>query len=237
MKPSVLITGGTSEIGQAIAEQFLDRNWRIHLHFHKSQDKAEALRSQDEDSIELHQANLGVADDCTQLSQQVSKDENLTVLINNAALFGRSPRDESLDPDDWDAPMNVNAKAPWQLSLQLSSRIGDNEGSILNLTDAAVNRPYSDYLPYFASKGALKTLTHGLARALSPTVRVNAVAPGPIDFPEDYSEDQRENVINKTLLKRQGSHEEIARTCYFLAVEATYTTGNIMKVDGGRHLN
>ena len=133
--------------------------------------------------------------------------------------------------------MDVNARAPWQLSQRVSEQLADTEGSIVNLTDAAVDRPYSDRLPYFASKGALETLTRGLARALSPEVRVNAVAPGPIDFPEDYPDTKKDTVINRTLLRREGTHEEIARAVYFLAAEATYSTGTTLEIDGGRHLN
>ncbi len=237
MNASVLVTGGTSGIGRTIAEEFLDRNWFVHLHYHQSSADAEALETQYEDTLNLIQADLRSFDECTKLAEESMEDKDLQVLINNAAVFNRIPTGTSRETDDWDVPMNVNARTPWHLSLKLSELLAVNEGSILNLTDAAVDRPYSDYLPYFASKGALETLTRGLARTVSPDVRVNGLAPGPIDFPDGYSESDRQAVIDRTLLQRQGRYEEIARTGYFLAVEATYTTGSILEVDGGRHLN
>lgn len=235
MKPSVLVTGGTSSIGQAIAEEFLDRGWSVHLHFNQSKETARAFERNNE-TVNLVQANLDQSQDCLALAETVADDPNLKVLINNAALFEPSS-ENSADPEEWNRVMNVNARAPWQLSVALSPRLKTNEGSIVNMTDAAVDRPYSDYLPYFASKGALETLTKGLARSLAPEVRVNAVAPGPIDFPEDYTSSQKQSVLERTLLKRRGSYEEIARCVYFLAVEANYSTGTIIETDGGRHLN
>jgi pteridine reductase len=237
MRTSVLITGGTSDIGQAITRNFLKNDWFVHLHYHQSDHEAKTLKDSHPNSIKLHQANLNDSSDCESLAEEVLEDEALTVLINNAALFSRNDRNDPPETESWDRPMNVNARAPWTLSRLLSEQLTRNDGSIVNLTDAALNRPYSDYLPYFASKGALETLTRGLARALSPEIRVNGVAPGPIDFPDDYSESDRQQVLNKTLLERQGTHEEIAETSFFLAVNASYTTGSILEVDGGRHLN
>lgn len=234
MTSSVLVTGGTSDIGRAVTEKFLNEGWYVHLHYHRSEDVARNL-ADGEANAEMVQADLSSPGDCTALAEELGKDPNLTVLVNNAAVF--RPTSEGDDPADWELPMNVNARAPWKLSTLLSDQLAQNNGSVVNLTDAASGRPYSDYLPYFASKGALETLTRGLARTLSPDVRVNAVAPGPIDFPEDYSESQRQTVINRTLLEREGTHEEIARSCHFLATRATYTTGSILEVDGGRHLN
>lgn len=234
MKSSVLITGGTSDIGRAVTERFLEDGWHVHVHYHRSEEVARDL-ADGESSVEMVQADLSSPEDCVSLAEELEQDPNLTVLVNNAAVFRRTSEEDN--PEDWELPMNVNARAPWKLSTLLSEQLAENAGSVVNLTDAASGRPYSDYLPYFASKGALETLTHGLARTLAPDVRVNAVAPGPIDFPEDYSESQRQTVINRTLLEREGTHEEIARTCHFLATRATYTTGSILEVDGGRHLN
>lgn len=234
MTSSVLVTGGTSDIGRAVTKRFLEDGWHVHLHYHRSEDVARELAG-GEENVEAVQADLSSPEDCSGLADRLRRDEELSVLVNNAAVFRRTSGEE--EPEDWDLPMNVNARAPWKLSTRLSERLAGNEGSVVNLTDAASDRPYSDYLPYFASKGALETLTRGLARKLSPDVRVNAVAPGPIDFPDSYSEDERRAVINRTLLEREGTHEEIARTCHFLATEATYTTGSVLEVDGGRHLN
>jgi pteridine reductase len=234
LSSSVLITGGTSSIGRALTEEFQDRGWTVYLHYNRSEETARSL-SESAENVRTIQANLSDFKDCSELAETVAERSDLTVLINNAAVF--SPTPENPHAEDWDLPMNVNARAPWYLSTTLADRLDENNGSIVNVTDAALDRPYSDYLPYFASKGALETLTRGLARKLSPGVRVNGVAPGPIDFPGSYSESDRQAVINRTLLERQGTHEEVARACTFLALEARYTTGTILEVDGGRHLN
>ncbi len=231
---TVLITGGTSSIGQALLEDFQERGWTVYLHYHRSEERAQSI-AKNEDDIHLLQADLSSFEDCSRLAEAVREDPNLSVLVNNAAVF--APAGQTPEAEDWDLPMNVNARAPWYLSTTLSEVLESNDGSIVNVTDAALDRPYSNYIPYFASKGALESITRGMARKLSPEVRVNGVAPGPIDFPESYSESDRKAVINRTLLKRQGTHEEIARACSFLALEARYTTGTILEVDGGRHLN
>lgn len=235
MSSSVLITGGTSGIGQAIVQVFLDHDWRVHLHYRSSKKEARTL-SEQENNVNTIQANLRESNQCEELVNTLLEDDSLTVIVNNAALFSRSSPGET-ETDNWDAPMEVNARAPWHLSQGLASILKKNEGSIVNLTDAALDRPYRDYLPYFASKGALQNLTQGLARELSPNVRVNAVAPGPIDFPDEYTTDKKQTVINRTLLERKGQYEEIAECVYFLGVKATYSTGTVLEVDGGRHLN
>jgi len=232
---SVFVSGATSSIGRAITEQFVSEEWYVYVHYHRSEADVREL-TEKFDAIDPVQGDLGDTEDCKRITRSVKEDDDLEVLINNAAVFTKASREEP-DPDSWDPPMEVNARAPWQLSLSLAEPLASNNGSIVNITDAATDRPYSDYLPYFASKGALETLTRGLARALSPDIRVNGVAPGPIDFPDSYSDSQRQAVIDRTLLNRRGRHEEIAESVYFLASTATYTTGNILDVDGGRHLN
>lgn len=232
--PGILVTGGTSPIGKSIVRVFLDDSWTVYLHYNSSEKTAKSF-AENKNDVNLFQANLSSLEDCNKLANKIKSKNDLHVLVNNAAVFNQV--EDTVQASDWNLPMDVNARAPWILTTKLSDQLSSNDGSVINITDAATIRPYSDYIPYFASKGALETLTKGLARAMSPGVRVNGVAPGPIDFPDSYSESKRNNVISKTLLERHGNYEEVASAVYYLAVEATYTTGNILDVDGGRHLN
>ena len=109
-------------------------------------------------------------------------------------------------------------------------------GKIINIVDTAAFRPWTNYLPYCAAKGGLATLTWGLARALAPNVQVNGIAPGPVLFPRGISRRERQAALDKTLLKREGSPEDIARAALFLLEGSDFVTGIILPVDGGRML-
>lgn len=234
MSSTVLVTGGASGVGRAISELFLQRDWEVCVHYHRSDDGARALAERDQ--VHRFQADLSEVDGCRELAKNVRRTTGeLELVVNNAALFLRTPLEDATE-EDWKRHMALNARTPFFLVRELVGPLRSTEGAVVNLLDWAVRSPYPAYLPYFASKGALETLTAGLARALGPEVRVNGVAPGPIDFPDDYPDEQRRSIIQDTLLKRQGRREEVAEAVYFLGVRATYTTGTVVEVDGGRHL-
>ncbi|MEN8151495.1 MAG: SDR family oxidoreductase, partial [Planctomycetota bacterium] len=111
------------------------------------------------------------------------------------------------------------------------------EGVIVNITDWCAERPYRGYLPYGASKAGLAALTTGLAKALAPEVRVNAVAPGPVMFAADMPRAQRDVVLKKTPLGREGSPANVAAAVRFLVETADFTTGASLTVDGGRAID
>ena len=108
-------------------------------------------------------------------------------------------------------------------------------GKILNIADPAGENIWTGYLPYSVSKAALLGVTQGLAKTLAPQVQVNAVAPGPVHFPDSYSSEQKQAAIERTLLKRSGSPEDVVRAVVFL-IENDYITGEVLHVDGGRHI-
>lgn len=229
----ILVTGGTSDIGRSICEYFNEKEWTVLVHYNESEDRASTMRDKGYNVI---QADLSTQSGRRGLVEAtLESNSDLDVLVNNAALFLSSDESESRE-QEWNEQMKLNARVPWELSMDLQESIANQEGSIVNITDASVDRPYSNRLPYFASKSALENLTRGLARKLAPEIRVNGVAPGPIDFPDGYDPDDRQRLIEDTLLERKGTHREIAKSVYHLAVEATYTTGSILAVDGGKHL-
>jgi pteridine reductase len=107
-------------------------------------------------------------------------------------------------------------------------------GAIVNVADWAAHRPHRGYIPYCISKAGILAMTTGLARTLAPEVRVNAIAPGPVMFPADMEEEERETVIRQTPLSREGHPADVARAVRFLAEAADFTTGAVLTVDGGR---
>ncbi|MGM0381252.1 MAG: SDR family NAD(P)-dependent oxidoreductase, partial [bacterium] len=203
-----LVTGGARGIGAAISKHLLDNGWQVLIHYHSSTEQAENFKT--EPAVEVCQADLSRQYGLKKLAESIKdKYNSLDLLVNNAARFKKTPFSDT-DYTDWNEQMAVNARAPFFLTQKLSPLLSKAEGSVVNIIDWATKSPYPAYLPYMASKGALETLTLGLARSLAPEVRVNGIAPGPIEFPEDFPGDQKENIIEKTPLKRQGTGKEIA---------------------------
>ncbi len=109
-------------------------------------------------------------------------------------------------------------------------------GKIINIGDSGALTPFPSYLPYSVSKAGILALTKGLAKALAPHIQVNCVNPGPVLFPQEFPDKEKEFAINQTLLKRAGSAEDVARTVRFLIEGSDYITGECIAVDGGRHI-
>ena len=136
--------------------------------------------------------------------------------------------------------MGSNLKAPMFLAQAAASELRKNHGCIVNITDMHIERPKKGYVVYSVAKAGLVTLTKSLAHELSPEVRVNAVAPGPVQWPDNnpqFDEVYRQRVISQTLLKRVGEPQDIAKAVKFLVADAPFITGHVLAVDGGRSLN
>src|SRR5690606_25111275 len=142
--------------------------------------------------------------------------------------------------EQWRDLIGSNLKAPLFLSQAAAEELKKTNGCIVNITDTHVERPKKGYIVYSVAKAGLVTLTKSLAHEMAPDVRVNAVAPGPVMWPEDnpqFDEVYRKRVISQTLLKRIGEAEDVARAVRFLIQDAPYMTGQVIAVDGGRSLN
>ena len=160
---------------------------------------------------------------------------SLEILVNSASVFSPSTVDRTT-PDQWDSQMNSNAKAAFFVAQQAAALMLNREqGKIINLADAAGEVIWTGYFAYSVSKAALIAVNRGLAKAYAPHIQVNAIAPGPVLFPESYTEDQKKSAIARTLLKREGSPQDIVNAVIFL-IENDYITGELLHVDGGRHL-
>jgi pteridine reductase len=192
------------------------------------------------DSVALVQADLlDISQIPRLISQTIQKFGKLDALINNASSFFATPVG-AVTEAGWDDLIGSNLKAPLFLSQEAAPHLKNQLGCIVNIVDIHADRPLKNYVIYSSAKAGLSSLTRSLALELAPDIRVNGVSPGPILWPEnDEWKDLsvRQSIISKTLLKRMGEPDDIARTVLFLIADAPYITGQIIAVDGGRSVN
>ena len=238
----VLITGGAKRVGAATCRRLHAAGANIMLHYRVSAGEARLLQAelnhQRKDSVALIQADLlDVAKLPSLVDQTVQRFGKLDALINNASSFFQTPVGE-ITPAAWEDLIGTNLRAPLFVAQAAAPALKKTQGAIVNITDIHAERPLKNYVVYSVAKSGLVGLTRSLARELAPEVRVNAVAPGPILWPDDESFDElsRQRIISHTPLKREGTPEDIAKAVHFLLAEATYVTGETINVDGGRHV-
>lgn len=234
-----LITGGAKRIGAAIATTLHAAGMDLIVHFRHSaaeaQSLADALNDTRPNSVALVEGDFANSEDCASLAQQaIEAFGRMDALINNASAFFPTPIGEVTN-DHWEALMGVNLKAPFFLSQACAKALESTHGVIINLTDIYAERPLPNHPVYSASKAGLVALTRSLAQELGPDVRVNAIAPGAIIWPEfGDSEENQNEIIRRTPLGRLGKPQDIADTVLFLLCDAPFITGQIINVDGGR---
>jgi pteridine reductase len=240
----VLITGGAKRVGAAICRELHTHSANLMIHYNTSKHEAKALQAElnllRPDSVSIIQGDLLNTAIVTSLIEEViQRFGKLDILINNASLY--EPTDVGqINEDNWHALVGSNLKAPMFLSQAAAKVLKKNHGCIINITDMHIEHPKKGYVVYSVAKAGLVTLTKSLATELSPEVRVNAVAPGPVLWPENnpqFDEVYRKRVISQTLLKRIGEPTDIAKAVKFLAADAPFITGHVLAVDGGRSIN
>ncbi len=240
----ILITGGAKRVGAAICRELHSHGASLMIHYKTSHDEARALQAelnlQRSNSVAIIQGDLLNASALPNLVYEtVEHFGRLDGLINNASSYYPSELGH-INEDNWHDLMGTNLKAPMLLAQAAAYELRKNHGCIINITDMHIERPKKGYIVYSVAKAGLVTLTKSLAQELSPEVRVNAVAPGPVQWPENnpqFDEVYRQRVINQTLLKQIGNPEDIARAVKFLIIDAPFVTGHVLAVDGGRSLN
>jgi pteridine reductase len=238
----VLITGGAKRVGAATCRRLHSAGANLMLHYRVSAGEARLLQAelnhQRKDSVALIQADLlDTAKLPAMVEQTVQSFGRLDALVNNASSFFQTPVGE-ITAAAWEDLIGTNLRAPLFLAQAAAPALKKSLGAIVNITDIHAERPLKNYVVYSVAKAGLVGLTRSLARELAPEVRVNAVAPGPILWPDDESFDElsRQRIISHTPLKREGTPEDIAKAVHFLLAEATYVTGETINVDGGRHV-
>ena len=241
---AILVTGGAKRVGAAICRRLHAAGANIVLHYRSSTQDAFALRDE-LNAVRANSVFCAQADllDLHDLPKLVDAGKNhfgrLDGIVNNASSFYATPL-EAVDDLQWIDLLGTNLKAPLFLAKAAAAELRKQKGAIVNIVDIHAERPMQGHLVYSIAKAGLVALTKGLAQELGPQVRVNAVAPGVIIWPEqgDWdNEERRRQIVEHTLLKREGEPEDIAKTVLFLMSSAPYITGQVIAVDGGRSIN
>jgi len=234
-----LVTGAARRIGAAIASGLHAEGANVAIHCLHSREDADSLcemlnRKRARSAIVLSADLLDTPQLPNLVTQTLAAFGRLDLLVNNASTFYPTPMG-SITPTAWEDLLGTNLKAPLFLAQAAADSLRATQGSIVNLIDIHAQRPLPQHPVYSTAKAGLVMLTKSLARELSPQVRVNGIAPGPILWPDggiDVSLQQE--IVSRTLLKRSGSPEDIVRAVLFFTRDAPYVTGQILAVDGGR---
>lgn len=234
-----LVTGGSRRIGAEIAKRLHAEGMRLILHYHSSDNDARMLQDRlnkdRPNSVVLIKGDLLDIHKITHLAHESIKVfARLDAVVNNASTFSPTPIGDTSE-EDWNSLFGTNLKAPFFLAQATAGELKKNQGAIVNITDIYGVRPLKNHSVYCTAKAGLIMLTRALARELAPEVRVNAVAPGAILWPEDdHDEVAHQRLISRTPLKRMGTPQEIAQTVLFLIRDAHFVSGHVVPVDGGR---
>lgn len=239
--PVVLVTGAARRVGEAIARCLHAAGFRVALHCRRSRAEADALAAELEQarpgSTLVLQAELAEIAALPELvAATLRRFGQLDALVNNASTFHATPFGEAT-PAQWDELFASNAQAPFFLAQAAAPALRARRGAIVNILDIYAERPLPEHPLYSMAKAALRMQTLALAQALGPEVRVNGVAPGTVLWSEKpFKAESEQAVHDRTALQRAGTPEDVARAVRFLLLDARYTTGAILPVDGGRLL-
>lgn len=237
-----VVTGGARRIGSAIAQQLHQEGMNIVVHYRQSRKDADelvaALNSMRPNSAVAIALDMAKLDKIPRFAEAVHQAwGRVDVLINNASSFYPTPFG-SVTQAQWFDLMSSNLMAPFFITQALAPALKEAHGAIVNIVDIKVDRPSSKYSVYCIAKAGLWMMTKSLAKELAPDIRVNAIAPGAMIRPEnDYLSPEELAFLQKRIpLKRIGEAQDIAKAVKFLVLDAQYTTGHMLMVDGGRSL-
>lgn len=237
-----LITGAARRLGAAIAKKLHAQGANVVIHYRQSAEDAlqlcKALNAVRPNSAAALAADLSDIAAVTALAKEsVDAWGRLDILINNASSFYPTTIGQS-SPEQWQDLFDSNLKAPFFLAQALADELKKNHGCIINMADIHADRPLKEHTIYCCAKAGNTMLTKSLARELAPEVRVNSIAPGAIMWPEEgLSSSAKNEIVERTALKRAGCENDIADTVNFLVNHAPYITGQVIPVDGGRTLS
>ncbi len=236
---TALITGGAIRLGRSISLDLAKAGCNIFCQYFSSDQAAQSLIKEigtfdvKIESLKIDLTEEGAITKTTQAA--IEAFGAIDILVNNSALFYPTPVGK-ITEKDWNTFHELNLKAAFFLSQEVGMLMKEQgQGRIVSIGDISFESPWPNFLPYSLTKAGINTMTKGLAKALAPEVLVNCVNPGPVLLPEDYNYEQTEKALGRTLLKREGTPEDIAKTVRFL-IESEYITGASIPVDGGRHI-
>jgi pteridine reductase len=233
-----LVTGAGHRVGRAIALGLAGRGFDVAVHYNASdapaQETARAVREHGVQA-QVFRADLTAASAPAQLIDEVTAGMGtVDVLVNSAAVMMRTPLD-SVTTADWDAMFALNLRAPFFLSVAAARTMQARGGVIINIADLAAFETWPAYVPHGITKAGVVQMTRALARVMAPGIRVNAVAPGAVLLPANWTDQDAASLAGTTPLKRIGSPDDVVQAVLYL-IDAEYVTGETLIVDGGRHV-
>jgi NAD(P)-dependent dehydrogenase (short-subunit alcohol dehydrogenase family) len=233
-----LVTGGAHRVGKAIALAFGRAGANVAIHYHSSaapaEETQEELRALGVEAITVRGDLTVVAEIERVVDEAIARWGRLDVLVNSAGIWGATPIG-SVTEARWEELLNTNVRSAFFAAHRAAPALRAARGAIVNIADVGAIRPWRNHTPYLVSKGGVLTLTEALAKDLAPEVRVNAIAPGPVLLPSDWTAEQAERSARSVLLGRLGRAEDVAQAAVYLA-SADFVTGVILPVDGGQRL-
>ncbi|MGH7679861.1 MAG: SDR family oxidoreductase [Gemmatimonadaceae bacterium] len=233
-----LVTGGGRRVGKALALALARKGALVAVHFNESERGAREVVEEIRASggrAETFGADLTDTKKIGPLVDQVVRSlRGLDVLVNSAAIMERTPFGE-IDVAAWERIFALNLRAPFFLAQAAAPQLQRARGAIVNIADLAAFETWPGYIPHGLTKGGVVHMTKALARVLAPNVRVNAIAPGTVLLPDNWSDEDAAHLNETTPLKREGTPEDVAAAMLFL-IDSDYITGETIIVDGGRHV-
>ena len=232
-----LVTGAGRRLGRAMAQALADRGMTLAIHHHASAEGARELEAQVRQrggKAACFEADLTDAAAARALPERVAAQfGRLDVLVNSAAVMHRLALEQTT-PAQWDAIHALNLRAVFFCTQGAAPALRAAKGKVVNLADLAGLEPWPGFVAHSISKAGVVMLTKVLALSLAPDVTVNAIAPGAVLVPEDYSAEERERLARSTPLRRLGSPADVIAALLYLLEGGDFVTGEILVVDGGR---
>jgi len=236
---TALVTGAGKRVGREIALGLARRGANVVVHYNTSAADALAvvaeIKALGVDALAVGADQTNARQVHAAVAKALRRFRDIHVLVTSAAVYKKTPFD-TLTEADWDFHIDANLKGPFLFALEVGRHMKKRKiaGKIITFSDWAAIRPYADYLPYCVSKAGIICLTKSLAKALGPKVQVNAIAPGPILLPPDFTPAERRKVVDATIVKHIGSPKDIVNSILYLVEGTDFVTGHTLLVDGGR---
>ena len=231
-----LVTGGAVRVGREIVRALADAGADVAIGYRRSAGEARAaVREMQARGVRAVALRADVArprEARALVANTVRRLGRLDLLVNNAALFFRTPV-ATTTPAQFDRLLAVNLRAPFFVSQAAARAMGRRGGRIINIADVGAVRAWPGYVPYGVSKAGVVMLTRGLAAALAPRIQVNAVAPGVVLLPENFPRASGRRLAARIPMGRHGRPADVAEAVRFFATCSDYVTGQVLFVDGG----
>ncbi|HEY3012606.1 MAG TPA: SDR family oxidoreductase [Gemmatimonadales bacterium] len=234
-----LVTGAGRRLGRVMAQALADRGMTVAIHHHASAEGARELEKQIVQAggrAACFQADLTDAAAARRLPERVEADlGRLDVLVNSAAVMHRLGVEDTT-PEQWDAILALNLRAVFFCTQGAAPALRAASGKVVNLADLAGLEPWPGFAAHSISKAGVVMLTKVLALSLAPQVTVNAIAPGAVLVPDDYSPEERDRLARSAPLRRLGSPADVISALLYLLEGGDFVTGEVLVVDGGRFI-